>query len=429
MTRHLTLPIAVALSSLWLFGCSKETQCPSDETLCGGACKALAADPQNCGSCGTTCADFQVCSAGQCQAGTAVADLFLACFNTNEVRAATRDLAPSSGAPVKLTAGPVALAWEGGALFVASAGNLGTEAVTRISGTFPSLEGQQVWAPSPPPSSGDIEAMEAYGGYLYVAHTSNGSLLVLTPDGQVVVEHPFAGSNEPNPNVQGIAFSGDRAYVALNAIDKVAVLDISSLEKCGAVGACEVARVDVSKLASSEASAMPSHIAVVGGRAYVTLWNLDTNFNPPAGSTGRLAVIDLATNQLDAAVSSGSQPGLVDLGPNCLDPADVAVSGTTLYVTCGAFDYSGFPVVKIFAQGIVPIDLSGATPNVGAVLPAPADAAPGQLAFCSGAGYIADRNSGQVFRVDPAEGAVEGVDLCPLGTGGFAYVADIACGF
>lgn len=34
--------------------------------LCGGACRDLALDPSNCGSCGTTCASGQVCSNGAC---------------------------------------------------------------------------------------------------------------------------------------------------------------------------------------------------------------------------------------------------------------------------------------------------------------------------------------------------------------------------
>ena len=430
MTRHLAFPISVSLLLFSLAGCSKETLCPSDETLCDGACKALAFDPQNCGACGTACAAYQICSTGECQAGSAVADLFLACFNTNEVRAATRDLAPSSGAPVKLTAGPAALAWLDGALFVASASYEGGEAVTRIAGTFPSLMGQQVWAPNPAPIPGDIEGLAGHGGYLYVAHTSVGSLLVLSPDGQVIVEHPFAGANEPNPDPQGIAFSGDRAYVALNASNEVAVMDVSSVGQCGPLGACEITRIDVHGLASPQANAMPSRIAVVGGRAYVTLWNLDPNFNPPPGSTGRLAVVDLASNTLDPSVDPGGPAGLVDLGPSCLDPADLAVLGSTLYVTCGAFDYGSGAIPTIVAGGIVPIDLSGPTPEVGAILPAPADAAPGQLAFCSGAGYLADRNSGRVFLLDPVLGAVNGVELCPKNTDtGFAYVSDLACGF
>ncbi len=393
----------------------------SSQTSCDRACVALSSDRWNCGACGRACGTGE-----QCQAGLCVADLYLACYNTGEVREATRELAPA-GTPLPVAAGPIALTWSGQDLFVASAQPGGAETVARILRNPPQVRRDDVWSDSATP---DIEYLSSYGGKLYVAHNSQGTLLVLSPTGAVVEEHAFVPAGDPNPNPQGVAFANGRAYVALQSLNAVAVLDVSQVGTC-ATPPCihELARVDLQPLASSGANAMPARVAVVDGRAYVTLWNLDATFSPPAGSSGRLAVIDLATNTLDATANPGGPAGLVDLGTSCLDVADLALHGSTLYVTCGAFDYSAYPAVKIVGQGIAQVDVSGPAPVLGSLLPAPADAAPGQLAFCSGSSYVGDRNTGRVFRLDPAAGAVDGAELCPRSSSGFAYVADIACGF
>jgi DNA-binding beta-propeller fold protein YncE len=393
----------------------------STQTSCDRACVVLTSDRWNCGACGRACGTGERCEAGDC-----AADLYLACYNTGDVREATRELAPA-GIPLPVALGPIGFAWSGGDLFVASAQPGGAETVARIARDPPQIRRENIWSDGATP---DIQYLAEHGGYLYVSHNSVGTLLVLSTSGAVLEEHAFVAAGQPNPNPIGVAFAGDRAYVTLQARNELAVLDVSSVGKCASPGACivEVTRVDLQPLASSGAEAMPARVAIAGGRAYVTLWNLDSSFNPPAGSSGRLAVVDLATNTLDATVGTGT-PGLLDLGTSCLDPADVGLEGSTLYVTCGAFDYSSYPSVKIVGQGIAKVDLSGTPPWVPSLLPAPADAAPGELAFCSGASYVGDRNTGRVFRLDPAAGAVDGAELCPTSSSGFAYVADIACGF
>jgi hypothetical protein len=41
--------------------------CPPGQTNCGGTCKDLQADPANCGTCGTQCAEgFEICLVGDC---------------------------------------------------------------------------------------------------------------------------------------------------------------------------------------------------------------------------------------------------------------------------------------------------------------------------------------------------------------------------
>jgi DNA-binding beta-propeller fold protein YncE len=438
--------VATSLALASLPGCRETLVCPEDQVACGGACVSLHVDPANCGTCGHACDPGEACGLGECRnaeandcgapdracalgercvEGHCVAPLYLACFNTGEVREATHALL-GVGVPVAVAPGPIGLAELLGELYVASAGIGGAETVTRIARDPPRVRAIPIWNSNATP---DLQYLAAYGPYLYVSQSSLGKLLVLEPDGAVVEEHDFGAEGEPNPNPLGIAFDLDRAraYVALQARDEVAVLDLSSVGRCASPRACirELARVDVSPLASAGAHAQPARIAIAGGRAFVTLWNLDDSWSPPAGSHGRLAAIDLETSALDASAGPG---GLVDLGADCLDPADVALDGTTLYVTCGAFDYSGFPEVRIHGQGIVPVDLSGAAPAVRTILPAPQDTAPGELAFCSGGRYVGDRNTGRVFRLDPAAGAVDGALLCPP-SDGFAYVADLACGF
>ncbi len=426
-------------------GCRQTLVCPEGRVACDGRCVALAVEPAHCGACGRACGTGENCTLGECRSaavnhcgaedracgdgercleGRCVAALYAACFNTDEVQPATPTLS-LAGPPVSVPPGPVALAQLGGELYVASARPGGAEKVSRIARDPPQVRAVALsWTSTATP---DLQFLGAHEGYLYVSRASLGTLLVLRADGDVVEEHAFVGVGDLNPNPLGLAFSGDRAYVALNARGEVAVLDVSSVGSCASRPCIqEVARVDVQPLASAGARAMPARIAIAGGRAYVTLWNFDDFWSPPAGSTGRLAAIDLDTNALDTSAGPG---GLVDLGAGCLDPADVALQGTTLWVSCGAFDYSAYPDVRVHGQGIVPIDVSGDAPAVGALLPVPEGAAPGTLAFCSGGGYVADRNSGRVFRLDPDAGAIEGAELCPPASSGFAYVADLACGY
>ncbi len=395
--------------------------CAVGQVACGRACVDLETHRQNCGACGRTCGSNERCTSGRC-----VADLYLACFNTDEIREASGTL-QVAGIPLPVAPGPVGLAWVGDVLAVASSEGGGAETLAVVRFGPPGVRRTDVLETSVP--TPDFEYLAMHGGLLYLAHASRNTVLIVAPNGMIVDEVPLVPSGAPNANVQGIAFAGDKAYVALLARGEVVVLDVEDVVAC-AFGAkappCapELARIDVQPLASAGALAMPSRIAVVGGRAFVTLWNLDAHFQVPPGSTGRLAVIDVAKDELDPTVSTTTIAGLVDLGPDCLNPADAAFDGTTLYVTCGAFTYP-----TITGSGIVPVDLSATVANVLPVIPMASDEAPGKLAFCGGTGYVGDRNSGRVFPFDAAGGTIgTGVVLCPAASNGYAYVADMACG-
>jgi hypothetical protein len=391
----------------------------AEQTACGQACVDLGADTLSCGACGRACGTNERCDAGGC-----VAYLYVACFNSGDVREATLDLEPA-GTPIAVAAGPMNLARLGTSLFVASSAFGGIETISELRFDPPAPRAAPVLVTSVP--APDLEYLTEHGGLLWAAHTSVSTLLVVKADGTIVDELRLVPQDAPSGNVQGIAFAGDKAYVALNARDEVAVVDVSGVAACAAGTASPpcmslAKRIDVKPLASAGALAGPARLLAVGGRVYVTLVNLDASFGVPEGSTGRLAVLDTATDGLDASVTSGGVKGLVDLGAACLNAGSLAVQGSTLFVTCGAFGGAG-----IVGAGVAPVDLSGATPVAKPVLPAAQDAALGALAFCGGAGYVGDRNSGRVFRLDPVAGALSGVELCPV-TNGFAFVSDLACG-
>jgi hypothetical protein len=396
------------------------------QVACGRACVNLQTHRDNCGACGQACGSNERCSRGLC-----VADLYLACYNSDEVREATGAL-EAAGVPLAMAPGPIGLAWAGDLLAVGSARPGGAETLAMLHFDPPGVRRADVFDTSV--ANPDIEYVAEHAGFLYLSRASAGTMLVVSPGGTVIDEVALDAPDAENPKPQGIAFSGDVAYVALNASDEVLVLDVSGVSSCAAATrtppcTSELARVNVHAVASPGAYAKPARIAVTGGRAYVALWNLDAGWNPPAGSTGRLAAINTSTLALDADFA-GTTNGLIDLGPDCLNPADVAVHGGTLYVTCGAFDYSNWPAVTIQGSGIVPVDVSATVAQVLPAIAAGPDQAPGKLAFCGSTGYVGDRNSGRVFVFDPASGSTTlgaGVELCPP-SNGFAYVADIACG-
>ncbi len=420
--------------------------CPSGQFDCNHACASTATDFYNCGACGRACGTNEHCQGGLC-----LADLYLACFNTSEVREASLALEPA-GVPLGTDSGPTRMTWLGNDLFVA---NTSSNTISEVRFDLPSVRSTsgassiKLWSKG---SWIDLEFIENHAGLLYVSNASAGTVVVVDPaSGAVVDEIPLGRPAFPSdvPSPQGIAFvtqasaPTDKAYVALNGMNQVAVLDVSGVPgcqppspaapACGTEGSCDIGktcvngkcqpppcghiieRIDVQPLASPNGQAQPARLLLRNSTLYVTLWNLDA-FWQPAGS-GRLAMID----------TSNDTVGLIDLGDACKNPADLALLGDVLYVTCGAFDYSTSPPT-ILGNGILPIDLSGATPTVKALIPVGATEAPGRLAFCGGVGYAGDRNSGTVLRLDPASGQVnQRATLCPAANG-YAYVADLTCG-
>ena len=414
----------LAALPLLLAACTEELVCTADQAVCDGRCASLRSDPASCGECGRACGPGQSCQAGLCCAGGQCPPaVYAACFNNATVQGATADL-QAVGAPVEVESGPISLAWDGATLWVANSisntldGLAATPAGLAPVGPLPSV--------AVPPSGpfNDLELVAAWQGLLYVSNAAVNSVVVVDPARVGTAASPIVGEIPLGAGAfpQGMAFAGGKGYVALNGTDRIAVLDLA---------ARTVAKsIDLSGLAVPWGGrAMPSRLLVHGSRLYAALWNLDASWSP--AGPGLLAVIDTSSDSLVPGVNpvvlatgSGAQP-------ECLDPAGLALHGSTIYVTCGFFPYAS-PVVT--GAAIVPVDVSGASPRVLAPLVLDgttpgAGTAPGAITFCGDVAFAGDRASGKVLRYDPAQGAVTGqAELCVPRAGGSGYVADVACG-
>jgi YVTN family beta-propeller protein len=404
--------MTVRLASLLLLAsalaaCKTEVVCTTAQATCNGQCASLSSDPGNCGECGRSCGAGESCSAGLCCQGSQCPPaVHAACFNGGAVQGATAALTPV-GAPVPVESGPISLAWNGTSLWVANSisNTLDRMKVSpaglAADGSFPTVK-----VPGTP--FFDLEFLAERNGLLYVSNAAVGSLLIVDPTTSSIAEVRLGDFSYP----QGIAFAGNKAYVALNGSGAVAVVDLATR--------MVTKTISLVSLASAGGNALPSRLVASGSQLYVTLWNLDGAF-APAGN-GRLAVIDTATDALVPLVNP------VDLGSSCLNPAGLALSGDTLWVTCGFFPYTAASAADITGAAFVPVALGAGAPIVGTAVPA-AGAAPGAITFCDGVGFVGDRFSGNVLRFDPASRAVTARGLvCAPTTTGSSFVADVICG-
>jgi len=373
--------------------------CPAPLADCGGACAELASDRWNCGGCGVACQRGESCRDGACRA-----DVFVACFATNDVRGANQAL--RAGLPQKAGYGPIALAIAASRLWAAnslshslSASPLDLRSTTEF-----------------PLGGADFEGLTEHGGRLFVSNAGPGTVLVFDPAaGRAIDEVALGDLSGVNP--RGIAFVGDRAYVALYGTNaqsggqEVVAVDFSGLATCTTPPCGSVAR-RISMAPAADAGGLPFPSAIVARDAtlYVTVSNLKLDasgyYTVPAGD-GKLAVIDSAA--ADATT-------FVDLGPGCTNPGALALDGAVLWVSCGG------------SGALVPLDLSAAALAPGAPVVPPGGLTPGKLAFCGGSGYVTDQWSGAVARFDPTgHEAPVSAEICPLGGAGWAWAADVAC--
>lgn len=364
--------------------------CPAGQVACGRSCVTLTSDRWNCGACGSRCDRGESCREGTCRP-----DLYVACFATDDVRPANAAL--RTGLPRAAGDGPIALAVAGDRLWAAAS-------ISHSLVSFPldlSAAGVETVL-----GGSDLEALNAVGTKLYVSDYGSGTLVVYDAlQRKVVNEWVLGPASGLNP--RGVAFVGDRAYVALYGTDansggqEVVVLDAN-----GGV----LRRIDLRPLADAPGLPFPFKPVVVGTRVFVTLANLKLGsagyYTEPAGD-GKLAVIDTA---------AGDALSVVDLGGGCQNPGGLAEHDGTLWVACGG------------SGALRRVNVAGAVPVVGEAVSTAPVYAPGNVAFCGGIGYLTDQWSGTVLRFDPAGLAapVSG-EVCPLSAQSWAWAADVAC--
>jgi hypothetical protein len=404
-------PSSIALATLLvvlLAACGdQEKTCAADQRLCSNVCVSLQSDARNCGDCGNVCGAGQGCSVGACvdcaaNPAACAAEVAVACFNTNEVRFVGSDLAPV-GPPLAVDAGPGSFAQLGGTFFVA---NDLSSTITPFT-LAPLAAGAAVQVPA---VAADLSNLAGHGGLLWASSRAVGSLVVIDPaSARVVNEIPLAASAGEAPNPNAIAFVGSKAYLALAGPGAVAVLDVSS-----PATATVVKRIPVAQYATAAATASPTGVLALNGKVYVTLTNiLNAAFAQVPGAHGKLVVIDPSS---DTVVGDTA----LDLGPDCLDAAPMAVSGTTLWVGCGFYDFT-----RVQSAGLLPVSTAGASPAPGAIVKT--TSAIGALAVCGGKGYAGATESGTVLQFDLDTGAVGATAVvCPAGTFG-SFVASLTC--
>ncbi len=416
--------LALALAALGT-GCSSEKTCASDQKLCGDRCVSLQSDAHACGACGHACGAGQGCSLGACvdcgpNGEGCKADVLAACFNAKQVRAFDAALA-GVGSPVTTSAsGPGSFATLQGATYVADVTGGAVDEVTAPTAT--------AIASVPGGSYNDLEHLGAYGGLLYVTNAAVGSFVAIDPAAKKVVDEVSLSVGSDTPNPLGFDFANGKAYVALAAgagtsPNGLAVVDLSLPPPWTTKPA--VKRIDLSSFAHAGANPGASRVLASGDgkRVFVTLNDLfDAAFQPVAGATGRLVVVDTSTD----AVVGGTA---VDLGTSCLNPSGMALSGTTLWIGCGYTAYNANFTVTGVGGALLPVDVSGATPVPGAAIPV-ASHAVGSVTICGTRGYAGTTDSGALVSFDPSARAVTAVSAsaCPADpVSGYNAVFDLAC--
>lgn len=375
--------------------------CPGGLADCGGSCVDLATSRWSCGACGNACNRGESCRDGQCRP-----DLYVACFATDDVRPANAAL--RAGLAHKAGDGPISLAVSGTRLYAANSLSHSLSAFAfDLSGGAEFLLG-----------GSDFQELAVHAGRLFISNSGPGTLIAWDPElGRVVDEVALAPVSGSYP--RGIAFVGDRAYVALYGANpstggqEVVAVDFSGLSACATPPcASVVSRISVAAGADAGGLPFPSAAAVVGSKVYVTLSNLKLGqggyYTDPAGN-GKLAVIDSA---------AGDALSILDLGAPCTNPGALAVRGSVVWVSCGG------------TGNLVPVDVSGASPVPGSPLSLTAAGlyTPGKLAFCGESGYVTDQWSGAIVRFDPAGlAAPASAVVCPNSDAGWAWAADVLC--
>jgi len=393
--------------------------CLPGQTACEDTCTNLDNDVRNCGACGNACAAGQQCVDGACSEGC---DGTLCAVGEEELCVDTETNADHCGAcgnacpdGTSCLGGVCAL----GDLYASCATEGSVVPLIKASNTIVSPRATGIDSPQALALLGDSYVLAAGGldNVLYVFDRATmgkvGEITVATVPNQILVRGQRAYVISSGENLVHVIDLTDPAapktadQVALGAgvnpmggaFDESGTLWISSwlssrlhsVDFSGNLGvAGEPIELDTTGV---EGTPYPTGVAVVGDTVYVSLNNLDENYQP-AGN-GRLATFE----------RSSGERGMIDLGATCTNPGFMAVRGTEIYVACTDSYVSGeVAVVDAESAQVVRRLATGGAPARVAL----DEGRPGFV-------YVADAAGRGFFAIDESgeEATIEKVDVCP----------------
>lgn len=412
--------------------------CSPGFTRCGDSCVDVRSDPDNCGACGTVCADATSCRAGVC-----TYDVVAACTSTGQV------VGIQAGADIKGPNAPVGASVQTVARM--------EDVLLVLDGLTPLLRQATLTSytelPETDPVGGSPNQLVVNGAYVYVLNSTDNTLgtfqRTATP-GPVTggTRYPNGLGLEPTPsgalnfgantNPFAMVRVGNELFVTLygNLLG-----DVSAGGKLARVSVSDPARplkveptlqlptgAELKPFPGNTTIPAPTGITAFNGSLYITLNNLNPSTYQPGGP-GLLAKVN---------PSGPTLVSLIDLGESCLNPGWVAPVGNQLVVSCsGRLTYdASYNVVASEGTELVLLSAEDAVLSR-YVLACPAEAtdcAPpsaGRFAVVGSRVYVGDNTAGRIFVAEVANnqlverlGPAASILACPS-SGGGSLVGDV----
>lgn len=449
--RHLAfrsgLTATMMALGLLLSGCPEEgTKCGDGLEVCGTACVDLSSAADNCGACGATCGDGQMCVEGACKACTAGVcnyDVVATCFNTGQVVALQAD-SGAKGPNIQVGDRPFTAAPMQDVLLVVDAAKKLREARMADFATLPEA-----------PATGDApNHVLVNDPYAYVINSLSNTLLVFErkaqpgtltdgtrfPQGlqlEPVASVDFGANSNPFAAVQ----LGSELWVTLygnlsgdvSAGGKVARVNVANPRQPALLSKISLPSGEpLQPFPGSNPVSTPTGIVVHRGQIYVALNNLDPNTFGPGGP-GMVVRIS----------PDGANVTYLPLGERCLNASWLASVGNKLVVSCaGKSTYdANFDLVAVESSALALLNEQDAVVDI---YPIECPAASGSTCALPSAGRFAvvgnqillgDNNAGRVFVVEVSGSELVGkrtlepqkpqpILACPHDSG-FSLVGDI----
>jgi hypothetical protein len=449
--RHLAFRSGVAAMmmalGLLLSGCPEEgVKCGEGLTVCGSACVDLSSATDNCGACGATCGDGQMCVEGACKACTAGVcnyDVVATCFNTGQVVALQAD-SGAKGPNIQVGDRPLTAAPMQDVLLVVDAAKKLREARMVDFATLPEA-----------PATGDApNHVLVNDPYAYVVNSASNTLLVLerkAEPGTLTGGTHFPQGLQLEP-VASVDFGANtNPFAAVRLGSELWVTLYGNLGGDASAGG-KVARVSV---ANPRQPALLSYVPLPSGDSLQPFQ--DSNPIPtPAGIVAHRGQIYVALNNLDPDTFAPGGPGMVarispdganvtylSLGERCLNTGWLASVGSKLVVSCaGEATYdSNYNLLAVRSSALALLDEQDAVVDIH---PIECPAASGSTCALPSAGRFAvvgnqillgDNNAGRIFVVEVSGSELVGkrtlepqkpqpILACPHDSG-FSLVGDV----